>query len=815
MSGPPDSALWLAAVVESSDDVIVTKTLDGIITSWNPAAERIFGYTAAEAIGRHITLIIPEERRSEEDYVLGKIRRGEKVHHFETVRVAKDGRRVDISLTVSPIRNPRGEIVGASKIARDITERKRLEEAARVEQEWLQTTLHSIGDAVIATDPRGVVTFLNPVAERLTGWRHDEAAGRPLDEVFPIVNEITRAPVENPVAKVIREGTIVGLANHTILLRRGGPWVPIDDSAAPIRARDGSLVGVVLVFRDVSGRRRDETRAAFLIRAAEELSSSLDYEATLTRVAQLAVPEIADWAAIDLEVDGRVERLAVTHRDPSQAQLIQEIQRRYPVDPDARLGTGRVLRTGEAELVPDFGAEALRLIARDDEHLALLERLEVRSYIGVPLRARGRTIGAIAFVSSGSGRRFDADDLTLAQTLADRAAVAIENARLFRAAEEARALAEAASGAKDEFLAMLGHELRNPLAPILTALKLMEMRGGDAHARERAVIERQVRHMTRLVDDLLDVSRITRGKVALRRERVELADVVARAVEMASPLVEAREHRLSVDVPRGLVVWADPMRLAQVVSNLLNNAARYTDPGGKIDVSAGLAQGEVELCVRDTGIGIAPEMLPKVFDVFVQGGRALDRAQGGLGLGLAIVRSLVALHGGSVSVESEGVGRGSRFRVRLPVAAGASQAPASPAGAARAEAQHPSRILLVDDNADAADLLGEMLRALGHDVLVANDGPSALAVAARERPDLALLDIGLPVMDGYELALRLRDLAGLERVKLVAVTGYGQLTDRRRSRDAGFDAHLIKPVDPEELRATIAALTDDAPRRTR
>jgi PAS domain S-box-containing protein len=373
-----------------------------------------------------------------------------------------------------------------------------------------------------------------------------------------------------------------------------------------------------------------------------------------------------------------------------------------------------------------------------------------------------------------------------------------------------RAAAEGANRAKDEFLAMLGHELRNPLSPIVTALQLMKLQGPENTERARDVIERQVGHLTRLVDDLLDVSRIARGKVELRIETVEMAEVVAKAIEMASPLLEKRAHTLVVDVPRhGLPVEADPMRLSQVISNLLTNAAKYTPPGGRITVRGERAGAEVVLSVRDTGMGIAADVLPRVFDLFVQERQAIDRSHGGLGLGLTIVRNLIERHGGSVSVHSEGTGRGSEFIVRLPGAAlghGVVGLPRSAAATATAVLRPEApRILVVDDNEDGATMLTQALRHKGYQARVAHDGSSALRVAAEFLPDIALLDIGLPVMDGYELASHLRGIPGLAGLRLIAVTGYGQESDRRRSREAGFDHHIVKPVGLQELEAIMAA----------
>ena len=372
---------------------------------------------------------------------------------------------------------------------------------------------------------------------------------------------------------------------------------------------------------------------------------------------------------------------------------------------------------------------------------------------------------------------------------------------------QARAAAESANRAKDEFMAMLGHELRNPLSPILTALQLMKLRGEPGSERERTVIERQVNHLTRLVDDLLDVSRIVRGRVELKTEIVEIAEVVAKAIEMASPLLEQRNHTLRMDVPRrGLRVDGDPTRLGQVISNLLTNAAKYTPPSGVITVRAEQVDDEVVLSVRDTGIGISPDVLPRIFELFVQEGQALDRSQGGLGIGLTIVRSLVERHGGSVSARSDGRGKGSEFIIRLPLAeggaAGADALSALPAAVA-APGAGAVRILVVDDNEDGAEMLADALTGRGYDTRVAHDAPAALRVAAEFSPDVAFLDLGLPVMDGFELAAHLRELPGLADIRLIAVTGYGQESDRRRTRDAGFEGHLVKPVDIDAIEATL------------
>ncbi len=362
-----------------------------------------------------------------------------------------------------------------------------------------------------------------------------------------------------------------------------------------------------------------------------------------------------------------------------------------------------------------------------------------------------------------------------------------------------------ASRAKDEFLAMLGHELRNPLAPIVTALELMKLRGSGETTKERAIIERQVAHLVRLVDDLLDVAKITRGKVELRKENVEIAEVLTKAVEMASFVLEQRSQQLSIKIAAGLRWHGDAVRLAQVVSNLLTNAARYTDPGGAITLSAEVEENDIVIRVKDNGRGISPELLPHVFDLFFQGSHTRDRAEGGLGIGLTLVRSLVQLHGGSVEALSAGVGKGSELVVRLPTRDAGEMVDRrrSDRHTAQVMTQKPKRVLIVDDNRDAAELLSETLRAVGHSVTMARDPVEALALVDRCRPEIAVLDIGLPVMDGYELAMKLKEHAAVKDCRFIALTGYGQDHDKVRSVAAGFAAHLVKPVDVNKLLALL------------
>ena len=484
--------------------------------------------------------------------------------------------------------------------------------------------------------------------------------------------------------------------------------------------------------------------------------------------------------------------------------------RSFPITTELPLATA--MRTGEPVWLET--REAL-LAAYPITAEARMSPEHLQAAVALPLSVRRSTVGAVTF-SFAEAQRFDGERRDYLLALAHQGAAAFERARLQQAAEVARAEAEAARGAaeaatraKDEFLAMLGHELRNPLAPIVTALQLMRLRGGEqTFGREIKVVQRQVDHLVRLVDDLLDVSRITRGKLQLKRTPIELSLSVQRAVEMASPLLEQRGHRLELRVPaEGLLVDADLERLAQVFANLLTNAARYTDPGGRITLEAEPRGGSVEVRVRDNGMGITPEALPRIFELFEQGGRSLDRSQGGLGLGLSIVRSVTQLHGGTVSARSDGAGHGSEFTVILPAfdASAPSQALPGRAAAPRAGAGRRLRMLMVDDNRDAIDMLAEGLQDEGHEVQVAYDPLRALDLLQGFEPDVLVLDIGLPVMDGYELARRIRQIPRLSGARIIAITGYGQESDRARALAAGFDEHLVKPVSLDTLKSYLPA----------
>jgi PAS domain S-box-containing protein len=665
--------------------------------------------------------------------------------------------------------------------------------------------------------PAHVVEIANAASERLVG--RGDLVGKPLRQALPDVAGQGFFELLDRVYET-REPFVGRGAPMTLVRKPGGDpeEVFVDFVMQPIIGPNGATVGILVQGNDVTELSRNEVRQRFLARASEHLATaSEDIEQTLHKVAAAAVEGFADGCVVDLlGADGSMRRVAFAGADPDWQARAIEAESFAPGPggvPDHPIFDENVLRP---TLIRNFTDEMAVRYARGPAHLRWMRAIAVRSLMGLPLIARGRRVGILTWAMSSTRRRFDAGDLAMVEELGRMASTVMENALLSRerdellaSAEAARERAEAANQAKDEFLAMLGHELRNPLSPILTAVQLLKLRGDGSSTREQTIIERQAQHLIRLVDDLLDVSRITRGKVQLQKVPTDIATVIATAVEMASPLFEQKQHRLHLDVaPHTLFVDGDAMRLGQVVSNLLTNAARYTQEGGDIHVSARASDDEVIVRVRDNGMGIAPDVLPGIFDMFVQGPRRTDRAEGGLGLGLTLVRTLVQMHGGSVIAASDGIGHGSEFVVRLPrLAPAAAERPASETGPRPVDTS-ACHVLVVDDNVDAAQLLADLLEIKGYTTAVAHDGPSALTEAKRQLPDVAVLDIGLPVMDGYELAAQLRATLGARAPAMVALTGYGQLHDRKRSHAAGFAAHLVKPVDADALLRTLAALRD-------
>ena len=657
---------------------------------------------------------------------------------------------------------------------------------------------------------------------------HDMAPGSDIGGVEAFrarIHPEDRERVETSMARALAGGEPYAVEFRA--LRPGGGMRWISTRGHLVRDAQGKPLRMVGASADVTGRvellaaeraarGQAETarqRLELLAQAGAVLSRSLDQQETLRAIAETLVPAIVDWCRIDLLDDNGVLQRVLTHnKNPDKLREISQLVTRLRAAPDTVGAMGWCASTGLSQLVHFDEPEELAAI-RDPDLLSFAAAIGLRTSFVVPLIARGRTLGAMAALQAESGRPLTSDDCALVSELAQRAALALDNARLFAEAEAARQQAEAANRAKDEFLAVLGHELRNPLAPIVSALELMALRGDPASTAERRIIERQVAHVSRLVDDLLDVSRIMQGKSQLVLSRLDLRDVVARALEQTTPLMDKRVLRPVVILPpEAVYVSGDEVRLTQVLCNLLVNAAKFTPADRGIMLSLGVEAGLARLVVQDEGAGINAELLPRLFDVFVQGAQPLDRRSGGLGLGLAIVKTLVRMHGGQVTAASAGPGLGSCFIISLPLAEQAlpqsaqPMAVAEPGAAPAPEPARRARILIVDDNVDAALTLAEIAQLMGHEVMTAHDAPGALAALARFTPDIAVLDIGLPGMSGYELAGALRATPGGSGFGLIALTGYGESHDRERALAAGFDEHVVKPVNAQRLLDLMEAL---------
>jgi PAS domain S-box-containing protein len=650
--------------------------------------------------------------------------------------------------------------VGANQTA-IVLQRRRAEDQTQEQRERLLVTLASIGDAVLTTDTGGRITFLNPVAESLTGWTLDEAIGQPMAVVFDIINEGTRQPAENPVSKVLRDGKIVGLANHTVLIAKDGTERPIDDSAAPIRDSGGEIVGCVLVFRDISETKRvqaEQRKADERLREAEA-----QFRAMADNIPQLSWMATADGALFWF--NRRWYEYTGTTLEQVQGD-----------------GWHGVVSGEDLPRVVDSFTCCIRSGQPWEDTFALR-----------------RHDGAFRW------------HLSRAMPITNEDGVVLRwfgsNTDITEQRKMAADLAEA-DRRKNEFLATLAHELRNPLAPIRNGLQVLKLRDDDERAAEqaRSMMDRQLSHLVRLVDDLMDVSRITSGKIELRREPLQLAAVVHSAVETSRPLIEQMGHELDVQLPeQPIAVSADFTRLAQVFMNLLNNAAKYSERGGHIQLIAERSGTDLVVSVKDHGIGIAAEHLPHVFDMFSQVDRSLERSQGGLGIGLTLVKRLIELHGGTIDARSAGPNQGSEFVVRLPIVI-ETATPRPTSAALDRPRESPLRILVVDDNRDGADLLALMLESMGNEVRVAYDGEQAVVDAAEFRSDVVLLDIGLPKLDGHEVCRRIRKQPGGNQIIMIAQTGWGQVEDRQRTREAGFDHHMVKPLDPHALRKLLAGI---------
>ncbi len=682
----------LAAIVESSDDAILSKDLRGVVQSCNAAAERIFGYPASELVGRPITILIPPERLSEEVEILGRLVRGERIEHFETVRVAKDGRLVDVSLTISPIRDASGRVTGASKVARDITDRKRADAALR----------------------------------------------------------------------------------------------------------------------------RAQQVARFLANASVVLTDLSDSRSILLKAGSLSVPFFADWCAVDvLREDGGLDRLVVTHHEPRKADLAHEIAGRWLPLPSDAMGPGWVVHTGRPEIVEDIRDGDVLSWVRDREHGRILAELGFASYISVPVKWLKQPRAALTFAIGGPGRRYDSGDLRVAEDLAHRTGVAVENAVLYRSALEA-------DRRKDDFLAILSHELRTPLNAIVGWSQILREGPTEPDILKKALdtIHRNAQVQTQLISDLLDISRISTGKMRLDVRAVDLKAVIDAAIDALRPAAAARSVQIDtvLDEEAG-PLSGDPGRLQQVVGNLVANAIKFVLPGGRVRVRTEAAGDRVRLSVEDDGPGVDPAFLPYAFEPFRQAEAGLHRRYQGLGLGLAIVRQLVELHGGTVWAANGTGGIGAIFTVELPRRSTARAVTVTERAVQPLHVEQPMwletapslqgvRVLVVDDQEDARDLLQAVLKRCGAEVVVAASASEALAILPVEKPHVMLSDVEMPNESGYDLLRRLRALPP-ERggeTPAVALTAYATADDRVKVLRAGFQMHVSKPVQPAELATVLATL---------
>ncbi len=755
--------------------------------------------------------------------------------------------------------------------------RQQAERELAAERERLRITLASIGDAVISTDAEGRVLYLNGAAEALTGWTQAEAVGRPLPDVFHVVNEWTRQPAENPALQALREGVVVALAKHTILIARDGTERPINDSAASMLDASGAPIGAVLVFRDVSGRREDEetrARLAAIVESSQEAIISKTLEGVILTwntgaerlfgytaaeavgqpirllipadrqdeevdiLARLARGErIEHYETVRVAKDGRLLQVALTISPIRDVEGRIIAASKLAHDVTARKQAEKALRASEQRFrtLTSHASVGIFLADREGDFLFVNERWCAMAGLS-PEEAQGQ--GWIRALHPDDRERVSRQWYSAARTgeslaceyrfLSPQGNVTwIEGNAIGSRDErgevaeyigtctditERRAAVEAlleAGRQKDDFLALLAHELRNPLAPLRNGLQIMRLAPGDAGAvaRSREMMDRQLSHLVRLVDDLFDVSRITRNKMELRRSHVLFADVVGSAVETAQPAIEAAGHALTVALPPGPIhLDADLTRLAQVFGNLLLNSARYTEAGGHIGLTATRQGGQIVVTVQDDGLGIPAAALASIFDIFSQVDRSMERGSGGLGIGLALVKGLVELHGGTVEAASPGAGKGSTFTVRLPVLGDRAGAPEIPAPDEKRGAEPRHRILLVDDHRDAADSMAMMLELKGNEVRTAHDGLEALAAAQAFLPQVVLMDIGLPELNGYEATRRIREQPWGRDMAIIALTGWGQAIDRAKSSAAGCDGHLVKPVNLGDLEKLLAEL---------
>lgn len=800
-------------LVQNANSAIIRWKRDGTITFFNEYAQTFFGYSPDAVLGQHLSLLIPPvECTGRRLSTLPEeiVAHPERYANHVNQNVCRDGRQVWMAWTHRPVFDENGQVVEILSVGSDITHRQQAEEALRRSEAYFRGVFNNIAIGIVQSNPEGRICLVNDTFCALLGYSRDELIGQHvLDITHPEDREVHAQHILRSLA-----GETDRYEMDKRYLRKDGTIVWAHLAVTLVADDNGQPYLTIGVVRDITQRKQTEEslrwyarRNQILSHTARRLLATDDPQGLIEDLCRRVMGFLdcqVFLSFLEGDASGRLRLNAYAGISAAEA--------REEGWPDHQMaGSGRATR--------DYRRVIIEHVAITTEpRTVLLRRCGIQAYCCHPLIAHGRLLGTLSF---GTRLRsyFQDDEVELMRIVADQVAVALERLRAQQALQEA-------DRRKDEFLAMLAHELRNPLAAITSAVQLLQRRGTTDPSCQRAqdAADRQSRHMARLLDDLLDVSRVTQGKIMLRKEPVSLAEVLESAVEASGPVMEQNRHRLSVSLPpESLRVHGDAVRLAQVVSNLLINAAKYTPPGGEIHLSLQREEGEAVIRVRDNGVGILPEMLPDIFGLFVQGERGLDRVQGGLGIGLTLVRSLVQMHGGRVEAFSEGPGRGSEFVVWLPILA--VEAAAAPTESNTCAQPAARRILVVDDNADAAEMLAMLLELDGFEVRTVGSGPEALQILCPEatadgdsaaaahpqpteaawQPDVVLLDIGLPGMDGLEVARRIRLNPALARVKLIAVTGYGQDEDVERSRAAGMANHLTKPVDLVTLRRLLRA----------
>ena len=835
LKSPELAPYWLAALIESADDAIISKTLQGIITSWNQGAERIFGYTADEVIGQPITIIIPPDHLDEEPKILARLRAGERIEHFETVRMRKDGTRVDISLTVSPIKGPDGQVVGASKIARDVTEQRRSRRALDEASERLRLALAASHLGDWSWDAKTDKVTFSDTAARIFG--------------LPSGSEITWTemrellhPDDRERARVAVDTALASHIDYDIEYRLTRP----DNHEAWISARgrgiyetDGSVAGMLGFVQDISeSKETEETlrEQADALRALNQIGQLISGELDLHKTVQAvtdAATEItgAHFGSFFYNI---LNEEGASYMLYTLAGAPRDVFDRFPMPRATDLfgptfrGEG-VVRIADVKKDPRYGKSSPYYGMPDGD-------LRVTSYLAVPVVSRsGEVLGGLFFGHPDPDVFTERDEVVVAG-LASQAAVAMDNARLYEAAKRARAEAETAaaekerlyrqaeesSRLKDEFLATISHELRTPLSAILGWARMLRMGqlAPENSTKALETIERNARAQAQLVDDLLDVSRIITGKLRMDVQPADPNTFIDAAVEAVRPAAEAKGVRVQKIIDTGpIAIPGDPVRLQQVVWNLLSNAIKFTPRGGRVQIQSQRVNSHLEIIVSDTGQGIAADFLPHVFDRFRQADQKTSRQHGGMGLGLSIVRHLVELHGGTVRAASEGEGHGSTFTVMLPITpiyqldeTGGRVHPAArdllPPADDCTDRLDGLRLLVVDDESDTRDLLQQGLEYCGAKVKSVGTAKEALELIVNGGSDVLISDIGMPGVDGYELIRQVRKLPPDRGSKIpaIALTAYTRTEDRLQSLRAGYDMHVPKPVELAELVAVAATV---------